>query len=82
VTGSEATVYEYSVYLAPPGGGGGASLMWLADVPCSGGTCGHSLDVSGYGISGGPYVFFVQAVGWPSIANHLAGPTAASYSSN
>ncbi len=79
VAGSEATVYEYSVYLATPGG---AEVMWLADLPCSGGTCTHTLDVSKFGITGGPYVFYLQAVGWPSILNHLAGPTPTSYSPN
>ena len=76
VSGSEASLYKYSVYVAEPGG---AQVMWLADVMCKDGTCGHSLDVSTYGIMGGPYVFYVQAVGQPSIVNTLAGPTSASY---
>jgi hypothetical protein len=79
VSGSEATVYEYSIYLAAPGG---TNVMWLADVACSNGSCGHTLDVSKYGISGGPYVFYVQAIGQPSILNHLAGPTTTSYTAN
>jgi hypothetical protein len=76
ITGSEATVYKYSVYLAEPGS---SSLMWLSDVPCAGGTCGHSLDVSTLGITGGPYVFYVQAVGFPSIVNTLSTVTSATY---
>jgi hypothetical protein len=78
VTGSEATVYAYSVYAAKPGA---RTVMWLRDVPCAGGSCPHTLDVSQLGIEGGPYVFYVQAVGQPSIVNHLAGPTTASYAS-
>ena len=27
------------------------------------------------GLRGGPYAFYVQAVGQPSIVNHRAGPT-------
>lgn len=79
VMGSEATVYEYSVYLAAPGG---ANVMWLGDLPCTGGSCPHSLDVAQLGIKGGPYVLYVQAVGQPSIVNHLAGPTTATYTQN
>ncbi len=76
VSGSEATLDHYAVYLAAQGG---AEVMWLADVACSGGACGHTLDVSTFGIAGGPYVFYVQAVGKPSIVNTLGGPTAQSY---
>jgi hypothetical protein len=76
VTGDESTLYRYGVYLAKQGG---TDLMWIADVACSGGTCGHALDLSQYGITGGPYVFYVQAVGQPSIRNTLGGPTSATY---
>jgi hypothetical protein len=72
VTGSEDSLAKYSVYVAE---GGKTDLMWLADVPCTGGTCGHSLDVASLGIEGGPYVFYVQAVGQPSIVNTLSAPT-------
>ncbi|HTY96121.1 MAG TPA: hypothetical protein VMB91_03710 [Solirubrobacteraceae bacterium] len=68
VTGSEATVHHYSVYLAAPGG---TDVMWLADVaPPT-----HQLDVSKLGLAGGPWVFYVQAVGQPSIVNTLGGPS-------
>jgi hypothetical protein len=76
VTGTEATIYEYSVYLAEAGG---TNLMWLANVPCTGGSCGHSLDLSTFGIAGGPYVLYVQAVGYPSIVSTLSGPTSATF---
>jgi hypothetical protein len=35
--------------------------------------------VSQLGIEGGPYTFYVQAIGQPSIANHLAGPTGTTF---
>jgi hypothetical protein len=76
VTGSEASLAKYSVYVAEADR---TELMWLADVPCSGGACGHSLDVASYGVAGGPYVFYVQAVGQPSIVNTLAGPTSETF---
>jgi hypothetical protein len=72
VSGSEATIFEYSVYLARTGG---TDLMWLVDVPCENGACPHSIDLAGRGITGGLYVFYVQAVGQPSIVNTLGGPT-------
>jgi hypothetical protein len=75
-TGSEATLYAYAIYAAAKGT---QTVMWLGDVLCTNGMCDHSVDVSGLGVRGGPYVFYVQAVGQPSIRNHLAGPTAASY---
>jgi hypothetical protein len=30
-------------------------------------------------VTGGPYVFYVDAIGMPSIVNTLAGPTSATY---
>ncbi|MGO8996158.1 MAG: hypothetical protein ACLQVI_22835 [Polyangiaceae bacterium] len=76
VTGSEATLYGYSVYVAEQGS---TALLPVSDLVCSSGSCPHSLDVSTLGIAGGPYVFYVQAVGMPSIVNTLGGPTAATY---
>jgi len=76
VTGSESTVYQYSVYAAQ----GATELMDIADLVCTGGTCPHTFDVSTLAITGGPYVFYVEAVGMPSIVNTLAGPTTASFS--
>ncbi|HEY1697715.1 MAG TPA: hypothetical protein VGG39_36395 [Polyangiaceae bacterium] len=79
VTGTEATLDHYDVYLAKQGQTG---LMLVSTVACtgSGGTCGHTLDVSTLGVTGGPYVFFVQAVGKPSIVNTLSGASTATYS--
>lgn len=76
ITGTEATIFEYEVYVASPGS---ANVMKLVDVPCTAGSCEHSLDVSQLGIEGGPYTFYVQAIGQPSIANHLAGPTGTTF---
>jgi hypothetical protein len=73
ITGTEATVANFSVYLAQEGQ---TNLMYLGNVACTGGKCPtHSVDVSTYGITGGPYVFYVQAVGQPDIKNVLSGPS-------
>jgi hypothetical protein len=53
--------------------------MHLADLACTSGACPHTLDLSTLGISGGPYVFYVEAIGMPSIVNTLGGPTTASF---
>jgi hypothetical protein len=76
VSGSEATLFKYAVYLAREGT---TELMWLADLTCKDGSCEHSIDLSGLGIVGGPYVFYVQAVGQPSIVSTLGGPTVTTY---
>jgi hypothetical protein len=77
VTGSDSTLYKYSVYIAEQGG---SEAMWLEDVPCTNGACPSTIDLSNFGITGGPYVFYVVAVGQPTIVNHLAGPTTKPYS--
>jgi hypothetical protein len=77
VMGSEATLYQYSVYAAAQGS---TQLMDIADVVCAGGTCPHTLDLSTLGMTGGPYTFYVDAIGMPSIVNTLGGPTTASFS--
>jgi hypothetical protein len=76
VTGSEATLYEYSVYMARQGS---SELMDVADLACKSGSCPHSLDLSALGVTGGPYVFYVDAIGMPSIVNTLAGPTSTAF---
>jgi hypothetical protein len=53
--------------------------MDIADLACKSGGCPHSVDLSTLGITGGPYVFYVDAIGMPSIVNTLAGPTSATY---
>jgi len=72
VTGSEATVNKYTVYASSKGS---AKATLVYDAPCTNGTCLHEVDVASLGLKGGPYTFYVQAVGQPSIVNHLAGPT-------
>jgi len=76
VSGSEATVFKYAIFAAAPGG---SEVMWLKDITCASGSCDHTLDVSTLGITGGPYAFYVQAVGQPSIVNHVAGPTTSTF---
>jgi hypothetical protein len=76
ITGSEATLDHYDVYLAKQGQTG---LMLLSTLACANGACPHTLDVSKLGVTGGPYVFTVQAVGKPSIVNTLSAATTASY---
>ncbi|HEY1960105.1 MAG TPA: hypothetical protein VGH28_31065 [Polyangiaceae bacterium] len=73
VTGTEDTLFRYSVWAAQEGA---TQLMDVADLACTAGTCPHSVDLSTLGIRGGPYVFYVQAVGMPSIVSTLGGPTA------
>lgn len=75
-TGSEATINHYAIYLAAKGG---SKVMHLTDVQCTKTSCPSSIDVSTLGITGGPYVFYVEAVGQPSVVNHRAGPTAKTY---
>ena len=76
VTGSEDTLYRYDVYAAAEGS---TSLMDIAELPCANGTCPHTLDLSTLPLTGGPYVFYVEAVGMPSIVNTLGGPTATTF---
>lgn len=77
IAGTEATIYQYSIYVARKGS---TQLMWLANTLCGPTSCEHSLDISKFGISGTtPYVFYVQAVGQPSVRNTLGGPTSGAY---
>jgi PKD domain len=63
-TGNTNTVDHYSVFISLDG----QQLMKLADLPVS----TTSLDVTQYGLAVGNYVFYVQAVGKPSVANHMS----------
>jgi hypothetical protein len=76
ISGSEATVHEYAVYIGEPGS---TALMPLTSLLCEAAACPHSLDVSTLGLRGGPYVFYVEAVGQPSIVNTLSPATSATY---
>ncbi len=61
---TDSTIDHYRVFISTDG----QALMKLADVPA--GT--HSLDLSQYNLAAGNYVLYVQAVGQPSIVNHMS----------
>ena len=63
VTGNENTLDHYEVYISADG----QNLMSLGQtLPGN-----RSLDLCGFPIPGGNYKLFVQAVGKPTIANHI-----------
>ena len=64
VTGSDSTLDHYTVFISTDG----QNLMKLADVPV--GT--HSYDFSTIKLAPGSYTFYVNAVGKPSVANHMS----------
>jgi hypothetical protein len=66
VSGNENTINHYSVYISTDG----ENLMPVTDVPA--GT--HSLNLSQFGFAKDAYTVYVQAVGQPSIRNHMSGP--------
>ncbi len=66
VSGSEATLDHYTVFISSDG----QNLMSLGDLPI--GT--HSLDLAAFGFSPGGYKVYVKAVGKPSIVNHISAP--------
>jgi hypothetical protein len=65
ITGNENTIDRYTIFVSTDG----QNLMPLADVPA--GT--HSYDMSGgWSFPAGQYIFFVKAVGKPSMLNHMS----------
>lgn len=62
--GNTNAVDHYSVFVSLDG----QQLMKLADLPVS----TTLLDLSQYGLTSGNYVFYVQAVGKPSVANKMS----------
>lgn len=64
--GNENTVHHYAVYLSRDGAG----LMHVADVP----TGQYTLDLAALNIESGEYSAYVQAVGKPSLLNHISQP--------
>jgi hypothetical protein len=70
VTGSEATIDHYTVFISADG----QNLMKLADV--AGGT--HGFDLSNANLVDGNYQVFVKAVGKPGLRNQMSA--AAGYS--
>ncbi|MGH9522448.1 MAG: hypothetical protein ACRD3E_07945 [Terriglobales bacterium] len=69
VTGNEQAVDHYTVFASPDGTG----LASLGDF----GTDTHGLDLSSFTLPAGTYSIYVQAVGMPSVQNHIS--TAVSY---
>ena len=67
LTGTEATVHHYTVFISTDG----QNLMVLQDNITPG---LNTLDLSQYGIGPGNYTLYVKAVGQPSIVNHMSGP--------
>jgi len=67
LTGTEATVHHYTVFISTDG----QNLMVLQDNITPG---LNTLDLTQYGIGPGNYTLYVKAVGQPSIVNHMSGP--------
>jgi hypothetical protein len=65
VTGNENTIDHYVVYISADG----KNLMALTTVQPG----LHSLDLGSYQLAGGNYVAYVQAVGKPTMINHMSG---------
>jgi len=63
IQGQENTLDHYTVYV----GADGHNLMDLADVPVE----TNSLDMCNYALASGTYSLYVQAVGKPSLRNHI-----------
>ena len=64
IQGQENTLDHYTVYVSADG----KNLMDLADVPVT----TDSLDMCNYALPAGNYSLFVQAVGKPSLRNHIS----------
>ena len=64
VSGNENTIDHYLAYISTDG----KNLMPLGQQPVS----KHSLDLCDYSLAPGDYRLFVQAVGKPSVMNHLS----------
>lgn len=70
--GSENTLDHYVVFISSDG----VNLMPLAEI-----TPGNDvLDLSTYGFDPGQYTVFVEAVGQPSILNHISAPVQVTFS--
>jgi hypothetical protein len=69
ITGSAATLDHYTVYISTDG----QDLAVLADNISPSVT---SLDLSQYAIPSGSYTLYVQAVGKPSVLNHMSNSVA------
>lgn len=65
ISGNENTIDHYEVYISTDG----QNLMSLSDIAPG----VHSLNLCGFPVPEGAYQLFVQAVGKPTIANHMTG---------
>jgi hypothetical protein len=65
VKGNENTVDHYTVYVSSDS----QNLMPLTDLA----TNSYSLDMCNYALPAGKYSLYVQAVGKPSLTNHMSG---------
>jgi hypothetical protein len=64
ISGQENTLHHYAIYASTDG----VNLQPVGTV--NAGT--HSADLSAYSLSAGAYTLYVQAVGQPSILNHMS----------
>jgi hypothetical protein len=65
ISGDENTIDHYAVYISTDG----QNLMSLSDIASG----VHSLNLCGFPVPEGTYQLFIQAVGKPTIANHMTG---------
>lgn len=70
-TGLESTVDRYRIWSTPASDGQNLTLQ--REVTAGG---AHSTDLSTLGLAAGSYTIYVQAVGKPSIENHMSGSVA------
>jgi hypothetical protein len=68
ISGQENTLHHYAIFATADG----VNVVPLGTV--NAGT--HSADLGAYSLSAGSYTLYVQAVGQPSILNHMSGPVA------
>jgi hypothetical protein len=64
ISGSASMVHHYTLYISKDG----KNLMSLGDVP----TGQRSLDLAPFAFASGTYTVYVQAVGLPSMKNHMS----------
>jgi hypothetical protein len=66
ITGNENTIDHYRVYISTDG----QNLMPLVNQPAG----YHSLDLCSYSLAPATYSLYVQAIGRPTMVNHMSGP--------
>ena len=69
ISGQENTLHHYAIFATPDG----VNLTSLGTVNAG---SAHSVNLGTYSLSPGNYTLYVQAVGQPSILNHMSGPVA------